>query len=189
MKEVVLLDNYDSFTYNLVQYLQILGAEVKVFRNDEISVEDFEKLRPGRLVISPGPGRPNDAGISRFAVRLLAGRVPILGVCLGMQVIANEFGGKTVKTIPVHGKTTSIFHDGRGVFSGLVCPFKGMRYHSLVVCSEEWSATELEVSAKTDKGLVMGLRHLRFPIEGVQFHPESILSEEGMHLLDNFLKL
>lgn len=189
MKEVVLLDNYDSFTYNLVQYLQILGAEVKVFRNDEISAEDFKKLRPRSLVISPGPGGPDDAGISRFAVGFLAGRVPILGVCLGMQVIANEFGGQTVNAVPVHGKTTSIFHDGRGIFSGLICPFKGMRYHSLMVCSEEWPAMELEVSAKTDTGLVMGLRHLRFPVEGVQFHPESILSEEGMHLLDNFLKL
>ena len=189
MKKVLLLDNYDSFTYNLVQYMQILGAEVKVFRNDEIGACDFKKLRPERLVISPGPGSPDDAGISTFAVRFLAGSVPILGVCLGMQVIANEFGGKTVKAIPVHGETTSVFHDGRGVFSGIVCPFKGMRYHSLMVCSEEWPHTQLEVSAKTDTGLVMGIRHLQFPIEGVQFHPESVLSEEGMHLLDNFLNL
>jgi anthranilate synthase/aminodeoxychorismate synthase-like glutamine amidotransferase len=189
MKEVVLLDNYDSFTYNLVQYLQVLGAEVKVFRNDEISIEDLEKLRPRRLVISPGPGRPEDAGISKIAVRVLADRVPILGVCLGMQVIANGFGGKIVKAAPVHGKTASIFHDGRGIFSDIICPFKGMRYHSLMVSGEEWPAAELEVSAKTDTGLIMGLRHVRFPVEGVQFHPESILSEEGMHLLDNFLKL
>lgn len=190
---VVMVDNYDSFTYNLVQYLQELGAEVLVHRNDQISIEEIEALRPDRLMISPGPCTPNEAGVSLEAIRHFAGKLPILGVCLGHQSIGQAFGGKVVRARQVmHGKTSPIFHNGEGVFQGLPSPYTATRYHSLVV--ERSSLPEcLEMTAwtQTDDGEVdeiMGMRHKTLPIEGVQYHPESILSEHGHALLENFLK-
>ncbi len=185
---VLVIDNYDSFTYNLVQYMGELGAQVEVARNDALGEADLNQTRWDRLVISPGPGVPSRAGITPAAVRLLSGRVPILGVCLGHQAIGEVFGGRIARApILMHGKTSSIRHDGRGVFRGLPNPFEATRYHSLIV--ERQSVPEcLEVSAWTDDGLVMGLRHRQHPTQGVQFHPESILTLEGKRLLANFLE-
>jgi len=186
---VLLLDNYDSFTYNLVQYLQVLGADVEVVRNDELSLAALEAMAPTRIVISPGPGAPEQAGLALELVAAFVGRVPILGVCLGMQVIAQVFGAEIIcAPAPVHGKTAAIRHDGRTLFAGISNPFAAMRYHSLVVARAGFPA-ELEVSAETDDGLLMALRHRSWAVEGVQFHPESILTEEGMLLLENFLTL
>ena len=184
---VVIVDNYDSFTYNLFQYLAELGAKVDVFRHDRITVEGIRDLAPTHLVISPGPKTPDEAGISLDAIRDLAGEMPILGVCLGHQAIGQAFGGTVVRgSEPVHGKTSEIAHDGRTVFAGLADPMTATRYHSLVV-ERETLPDVLEVSAWCDGDVIMGLRHRDLPVEGVQFHPESILSGEGKALLRNFL--
>jgi anthranilate synthase component 2 len=185
---VLLVDNYDSFTYNLYQYLGELGAEVRVVRNDELSAEAALALSPERIVISPGPGTPDQAGITLDLIRCAAGRIPVLGVCLGHQALGQAFGGE-VRRAPklMHGKTSEIHHDGRRVFARLPDPFTATRYHSLVV--ERDSVPEsLEISAWTDDGIVMGLRHREYPLEGVQFHPESILTTVGKDLLRNFLE-
>jgi anthranilate synthase component 2 len=185
---LLMLDNYDSFTYNLVQYLGELGQEVKVYRNDEITVGEIEKLRPAHIVISPGPCTPNEAGISVPLIKALAGSVPILGVCLGHQAIGQAFGGRIVHARQLmHGKTSPIRHDSRGVFRGLPGGYTATRYHSLVIERASLPAS-LEVSAWTDDGEIMGVRHRELAVEGVQFHPESILTEHGHSLLRNFLQ-
>ncbi|MGC8782295.1 MAG: anthranilate synthase component II [Anaerolineae bacterium] len=185
---IAIIDNYDSFTYNLVQYLGELGAEVRVFRNDAISVEALDALAPSHIVISPGPGDPSEAGISREVIRELGPRRPILGVCLGHQCIGDAFGGRVTRARRlVHGKTSPIYHYGEGLFRGLPSPFEATRYHSLIVA--EPLPAELEVTAFTTEGEVMGLRHRRHPIFGVQFHPESILTQGGKQVLQNFLQL
>ncbi len=186
---ILMIDNYDSFTYNLVQYLGELGADVRVVRNDEVSIADVEALDPERIVISPGPGSPNEAGISIEVITLFAGRKPILGVCLGHQAIGQAFGGRVVhaKTV-MHGKVSAVEHAGCGVFAGLPTPLDATRYHSLAV--ERASLPEcFEVTAWTADGEIMGLRHRALAIEGVQFHPESVLTEHGHRLLQNFLTL
>jgi anthranilate synthase component 2 len=185
---VVVVDNYDSFTYNLVQYLGELGAEVTVMRNDVVTVDEIQAAKPERIVISPGPGRPEDAGVTMEVIRQLGRETPVFGVCLGHQAIGAVFGGSVVRaSVPMHGKTSTIEHNGRGVFSGLSEPFLASRYHSLVV-AEEGLPDELEVTARTQgDGIIMGLRHRTLPIHGVQFHPESILTGEGMRILRNFL--
>jgi anthranilate synthase/aminodeoxychorismate synthase-like glutamine amidotransferase len=190
---VFVLDNYDSFTYNLVQYLGELGATVEVRRNDQLSVDDVERLRPERIVISPGPCTPQEAGISIDLIRRLAGKVPILGVCLGHQALGAAFGGTVVRAHTLmHGKTSEVEHDGRTIFQGVKSPMTATRYHSLIV-AEEGLPAELEISAHTrdrDGGhVIMGLRHRNFPVEGVQFHPESVLTTEGKRLICNFLEL
>ena len=185
---LLMIDNYDSFTYNLVQYLGELGEEVKVLRNDEITLEGIEKLAPARIVISPGPCTPDEAGISVPLVRHFAGKVPILGVCLGHQSIGQALGGRIVHARQLmHGRTSAIYHDGRGVFRGLPDGFTATRYHSLVIERASLPAC-LEVSAWTDDGEIMGVRHKELAVEGVQFHPESILTEHGHQLLKNFLE-
>ena len=185
---ILVLDNYDSFTYNLVQYLGELGAEVKVIRNDEMTVDGVEAMQPERIVISPGPRTPNEAGISLALIERMAGRVPILGVCLGHQAIGQAFGGKVVRARQVmHGKVSRIRHDGRGVFAGVPEDFVATRYHSLVVERATLPAA-LEVSAQSEDGEIMGLRHRSLPVEGVQFHPEALLTEHGHRMLENFLK-
>jgi len=186
---VLVIDNYDSFTYNLVQYLGELGAAVKVMRNDVVRVEDVVAAGAERIVISPGPGRPEDAGVTMSVIRELGERTPILGVCLGHQAIGAVFGGSVVRAgTPMHGKTSTIEHNGCGIFAGIGGPFLASRYHSLVV-AEEGLPSELEVTARTkDDRIVMGLRHRRRPIYGVQFHPESILTGEGRTILRNFLR-
>ena len=186
---VFVIDNYDSFTYNLVQYLGELGAEIRVMRNDAATVEAVVAARPDQIVISPGPGRPEHAGITGAVIRQLGQTTPVLGVCLGHQAIGAVFGGSVVRAaVPMHGKTSAIEHDGRGVFTGLTTPFAASRYHSLVV-AEEGLPPELEISARTrEDGTIMGLRHRRWPLHGVQFHPESILTGEGRRILRNFLE-
>lgn len=186
---LLMIDNYDSFTFNIVQYLAQLGEEVKVVRNDEISVDYIATLRPDRMVVSPGPCSPEEAGISVAAIREYAGKIPLLGVCLGHQSIGAAFGGRVVRSVSLmHGKTSPIHHDGRELFEGLPNPFSATRYHSLVV--ERSSLPDcLEVTAWVDNGEIMGLRHRQLPVWGVQFHPESILTEGGMELLQNFLTL
>ena len=185
---LLMIDNYDSFTYNLVQYFGELGEEVHVFRNDEITLEQIEQLQPLRIVVSPGPCTPNEAGISVPLLKHFAGKLPILGVCLGHQSIGAAFGGNIIRAQQVmHGKTSPIHHTGSGVFSGLPNPFTVTRYHSLAI--ERSSLPEcLEVTAWTDDGEIMGVRHKHYQIEGVQFHPESILTEHGYALLKNFLE-
>ena len=185
---VLVIDNYDSFTYNLVQYLGELGAEVRVMRNDQVTINDVVDAKPDHIVISPGPGRPEDAGVTMGVIRACGRETPILGVCLGHQAIGAVFGGEVVRAgTPMHGKTSTIDHDGRGVFAGLTGPFVASRYHSLIV-AESGLPDDLEVSARTrEDHTIMGLRHRRWPIHGVQFHPESILTEEGRRLLRNFL--
>jgi anthranilate synthase/aminodeoxychorismate synthase-like glutamine amidotransferase len=185
---ILVIDNYDSFTYNLVQYLGELGAELVVRRNDEVTVGEIEReLRPEKIVISPGPGTPAEAGVTLEVIEHLAGRVPLLGVCLGHQAIGQVFGGRVVRApAPVHGKPAEVEHDGRTLFANLPRPFSVGRYHSLVVERESLPDC-LEISAETADGLVMGLRHRELAVEGVQFHPESILTKAGMQLLDNFL--
>ena len=186
---LLILDNYDSFTYNLVQYFGELGWEPVVRRNDAISVDEIAKLKPTHICISPGPGRPAEAGISEEVVRRFAPSVPLLGVCLGHQCIAEVFGGQVVHAERLmHGKTSEIHHDGSGVFAGLPNPFTATRYHSLIVAPETLP-NELAVSAKTAEGEIMGLQHREFPLHGVQFHPESILTAQGKKLLANFLAL
>ena len=190
---VFVLDNYDSFTYNLVQYLGELGAEVEVRRNDQVSVREIEELRPERIVVSPGPCTPQDAGISIELIRYFTGKVPVLGVCLGHQALGAAFGGHVVRAGNLmHGKTSPVQHDGKTIFRVLPSPMTATRYHSLSV-AEEGLPKELEVSASTverdGSRVIMGLRHREYPIEGVQFHPESVLTEEGKRLIENFLAL
>jgi anthranilate synthase component 2 len=184
---LLMIDNYDSFTYNLVQYLGELGEDVRVVRNDEVGVEEIERLAPARIVISPGPCTPNEAGVSLPAIARFAGRIPILGVCLGHQAIGQAFGGRVVhaKTL-MHGKVSPIHHSGTGVFRGLPSPFSATRYHSLAIERETCPAA-LEITAWTADGEIMGVRHRKLAVEGVQFHPESILTEHGHALLRNFL--
>jgi anthranilate synthase component 2 len=186
---VLVIDNYDSFTYNLVQYLGELGAQVQVMRNDAVTLEDIVDAKPDRIVISPGPGRPEQAGVSMSVIRHLGQATPMLGVCLGHQAIGAVFGGAVVRAgVPMHGKTSTIEHDGRGVFSGISGPFLASRYHSLIV-AEEGLPDELEVTARTrEDATIMGLRHRTWPVHGVQFHPESILTHEGHRILRNFLE-
>ena len=186
---LLMIDNYDSFTWNLVQYLGELGCEVKVLRNDECTVDEAAALRPSHVVISPGPCTPNEAGISLALIARLAGKVPLLGVCLGHQSIGQAFGGKVVRAAQiVHGKLGTIHHRGGGVFAGLPSPFHATRYHSLIV-ERSSLPPALVVNAWTEDGLIMGLRHTRLPVHGVQFHPESIASDHGLALLANFLRL
>ena len=184
---ILVIDNYDSFTYNLVQYLGELGTQPLVRRNDEITVGEIAALSPERIVISPGPGRPEQAGVTLEVIRHLGPTTPLLGVCLGHQAIGMAFGGSVVRArVPMHGKTSAIRHDGKGVFVGIASPFTVARYHSLIVDKEGWPA-DLEVTAQTEEdGTVMALRHRMYPIHGVQFHPESIMTREGPHLLRNF---
>ena len=187
---VLVIDNYDSFTYNLVQYLGELGASVVVRRNDEATVDELAALGHDRVVISPGPGRPEQAGVSLDVIKTFGPRMPLLGVCLGHQAIGLAFGGEVIRApLPIHGKTSTVEHDKRGVFAGLSSSFQAGRYHSLVV-SEPTLPGDLEVAARTkEDGLVMGLRHRALPIHGVQFHPESVLTNEGRRILRNFLEM
>jgi anthranilate synthase/aminodeoxychorismate synthase-like glutamine amidotransferase len=186
---LLMIDNYDSFTYNLVQYLGELGEDIRVFRNNKITIDEMEKLNPERIVISPGPCTPKEAGVSIEVVRHFAGRIPILGVCLGHQSIGAAFGGEIIRAPRLmHGKTSIIYHDGEGVFKGLPNPFEATRYHSLLI-KRETLPDCLYVTAWTDVGEIMGVRHKEYIVEGVQFHPESILTTVGKNLLGNFLKL
>ena len=187
---VLVIDNFDSFTYNLVQYLGELGAAPLVYRNNAITTGEIEALAPDQILISPGPGTPDDAGISMEVIRAFGPRVPVFGVCLGHQAIGQVYGGSVVRAPrPVHGKQSLVQHDGRGVFTGLRAAFPAGRYHSLAVSEDPWPA-ELEIAARAaDDGVVMALRHCRWPVHGVQFHPESVLTGDGKHLLRNFLAL
>ena len=186
---ILLLDNYDSFTYNLAQYLGELGCQVEVHRNDRISVDEIARRKPERIVISPGPCTPQEAGVSVELVRRLAGKIPILGVCLGHQAIGAALGGKIVRAPKLfHGKTSEIEHDGKGVFRKLENPFTATRYHSLIV-ERRSLPRELTITAETSDGIIMGVRHKRYKLEGVQFHPESVLTQSGKQLLQNFLAL
>ena len=186
---LLLIDNYDSFTYNLVQYLGELGETIEVRRNNRVTTDEIENLQPERIVISPGPGTPDDAGISLEVIRRFAGKIPLLGVCLGHQAIGQAFGGKVIRAPELmHGKTSEVHHDGRTIFEGLEDRFLAGRYHSLIVEKESLPAC-LEISAHTAGDVIMGLRHREMKVEGVQFHPESILTSEGKQLLANFLKL
>ncbi len=186
---LLMIDNYDSFTYNLFQYLGELGQELEVFRNDRITLAEIERMNPDRIVISPGPCTPKEAGISVETIRHFAGKIPILGVCLGHQSIGEAFGGEVIRApYLMHGKISMIHHDGRTIFEGLPNPFEATRYHSLIIRRETLPA-DLEISAWTDDGIIMGVRHRHYVVEGVQFHPESILTTAGKDLLRNFLKL
>jgi len=186
---LLMIDNYDSFTYNLVQYLGELGQELKVYRNNKITIEEIERMKPDRIVISPGPCTPKEAGVSIDVIKRFTGTVPILGVCLGHQSIGEAFGGDVIRApYLMHGKTSMIHHDGKTIFAGLPNPFEATRYHSLII-KRETMPRVLEVSAWTEDGVVMGVRHKEFKVEGVQFHPESILTNVGKDLLRNFLKL
>jgi 4-amino-4-deoxychorismate synthase (2-amino-4-deoxychorismate-forming) component II len=186
---ILVLDNYDSFTYNLVQYLGELGVNPRVHRNDALTIDEIQRLRPERILISPGPGVPSDAGITVELIRSFAGAIPILGVCLGHQAIGEAFGGRVVRApYLMHGKISEICHDSATIFRGIPYRFKATRYHSLIV-EKESMPDDLEVSATTPDGLVMGVRHRKFPVEGVQFHPESVMTEHGKKLLENFLKM
>ena len=184
---ILMIDNYDSFTYNLVQYLGEMGQQLKVYRNDKITIEEIEEMKPDRIVVSPGPCTPNEAGISVAVIQHFAGKVPILGVCLGHQSIGQAFGGEIVRAQNLmHGKTSMIHHDGEGVFKGMPDPFEATRYHSLII-RRETIPDCLQITAETDKREIMGVRHKDYPIEGVQFHPESILTEDGKRILANFI--
>ena len=186
---LVMIDNYDSFTYNLVQYLGELGQVIKVYRNDQVAVDELERLEPERIVVSPGPCSPLEAGVSNEVIRRFGGRVPLLGVCLGHQCIGHVFGGEVVRAARLmHGKTSMIHHDGKTIYQGLPNPFQATRYHSLII-RRATLPTCLQVTAETDQGEIMGVRHKEHVIEGVQFHPESILTESGKDLLRNFLAM
>lgn len=187
--DILMIDNYDSFTYNLVQYLGILGENIKVVRNDKISLADIEEMAPSKIVISPGPGRPRDAGISKDLIRHFYKKIPILGVCLGHQCIGEVFGANVINSgIVVHGKTSLIYHDGKTIFSGIERPFEAARYHSLIL-ERNSIPSFFEISAYTSDGIVMGIRHKYYKLEGVQFHPESFLTPCGLKILENFVKL
>jgi len=186
---ILLIDNYDSFVYNLAQYIGELGWEPAVYRNDAIVPDEIEKLAPSHIVVSPGPGTPLDAGISNEVVRYFAGKIPVLGVCLGHQCIGYVYGGEIVRShLPMHGKTSIIHHDGKTIYSGVASPFPAGRYHSLVIKPGSFS-DKLEVSARTESGEIMGVRHKDYVVEGIQFHPESILTEVGHDILKNFLNV
>lgn len=186
---LLMIDNYDSFTYNLVQYFGELGQDLKVYRNNKITIEEIERMQPERIVISPGPCTPREAGISIEVIKRFTGKLPILGVCLGHQSIGDAFGGDVIRApYLMHGKTSLIHHDNRSIFAGLPNPFEATRYHSLII-KRETLPSELEISAWTEDGLIMGVRHKQHQLEGVQFHPESILTSAGKDLLRNFLRL
>src|SRR5262245_30622175 len=187
---VLVIDNYDSFTYNLVQYLGELGADVRVRRNDEVTIGEIEAMAPDQILISPGPGRPENAGITPDVIRHFGPTTPILGVCLGPQAIGMVYGGVVTRaSAPMHGKTSTVVHDSKGVFNGVSAPFQAGRYHSLVIANENVPA-DLEIAARTkEDGTIMAVRHRTYPVHGVQFHPESVLTEEGRHILRNFLDL
>ena len=186
---ILMIDNYDSFTYNLVQYLGVLGSKVEVHRNDKITLDEIESMKPERIVISPGPGTPQSAGITISMIERFHSKLPILGVCLGHQAIGAAFGGRVLHAARImHGKTSEISHDGKGVFRDLPDPITATRYHSLAVERKSLPSC-LEVSAEADDGEIMGLRHQEYPVEGIQFHPESILTKEGMNILKNFINL
>ncbi len=185
---LLLIDNYDSFTYNLYQYLSELGAEVEVRRNDQVTLDEIEAMQPTQIVVSPGPCTPNEAGLSCKIIETFGPRIPLLGVCLGHQAIGQVFGGCVIRAPePMHGKTSLMYHQEQGVFQGLPTPFEANRYHSLIV-ERSTLPDELEITASTADGLIMGLRHRHYPVEGVQFHPESIMTPAGKHLLRNFLQ-
>ncbi|MBM3699734.1 MAG: aminodeoxychorismate/anthranilate synthase component II [Actinobacteria bacterium] len=187
--DILMIDNYDSFTFNLVQYLGILGENIKVRRNDKITVEEVRNLAPHKIVISPGPGKPSDAGVSKDLISSIYKEIPILGVCLGHQCIGEVFGAKIINSgVVFHGKTSMIYHDGRTIFKDVANPFEAARYHSLII-KEDTLPQEFEVSAWTKNGIIMGIRHKEFNLEGVQFHPESFLTKEGLKLLQNFIIL
>ena len=186
---ILLIDNYDSFTYNIYQFMSELGAQVEVLRNDEATIEEIDLMAPERIVVSPGPKTPSEAGVSVAAVRHFGPRLPVLGVCLGHQCVGEAFGGSVGAAGEImHGKTSLVHHDGRGVFAGLPSPFKAIRYHSLAIDRDRLPG-DLQVSAWTDRGVIMGVRHADHPVEGVQFHPESIKTEHGKALLKNFIEL
>ncbi len=186
---ILMIDNYDSFTYNLVQYLSSLGQKVEVFRNDKISIDKIRTLKPRKLVISPGPGRPEDAGISCDVIRNFAGKIPLLGVCLGHQCIGYVYGGKIIRSKKLmHGKTSKIYHDKKDIFKDIANPFEATRYHSLIVEKKSLPGC-LKITAWTKEGEIMGLRHKKYPVWGVQFHPESVLTKSGMDILSNFINL
>lgn len=186
---LLMIDNYDSFTYNLVQYFGELGEDIHVFRNDKLKIEDIVRLNPNRIVISPGPCTPKEAGISVDVIKYFAGKIPMLGVCLGHQAIGEAFGSDIIRADRLmHGKISMIFHDGKTIFEGIPNPFEATRYHSLII-KRETIPSCLEISAETKEGEIMGVRHKEFKVEGVQFHPESILTKAGMDILKNFLKI
>jgi len=187
---ILVIDNYDSFTYNLVQYLGELGADIRVRRNDEVTVGEIEAMQPSQIVISPGPGRPEDAGVTLDVIRRFGPTTPLLGVCLGHQAIGVVYGGTVCRaTQPMHGKTSTVVHDGKGLFAGITAPFQAGRYHSLIIASDT-VPSDLEVSARTrEDGTIMGVRHRKYHVHGVQFHPESVLTDEGRRILKNFLDL
>ena len=183
---ILVIDNFDSFTYNLVQYIGSLGADVSVYRNNAITPDEVLKLEPDRIMISPGPGGPKEAGISGDVIRMAAGRIPVLGVCLGHQCLAEVFGGRIIRAVPVHGKTSEVEHDGKCIFSGVPNPIVVARYHSLVVDPKQ-IGTDLDVTARTKDGVIMGIRHRKYELEGIQFHPESFMTPKGMKMMLNFL--
>ena len=185
--DILMIDNYDSFTFNLVQYFGMLGLKIKVFRNDKISLSDIEILKPSKIVISPGPGRPDDAGVSKSLIKSFYKKIPILGVCLGHQCIGEVFGAEIVNSgIVVHGKTSLIYHDGKTIFKDIQNPFKAARYHSLII-KKDSIPSFLEISSSTEDGIVMGIRHKKYRLEGIQFHPESFLTSCGLKILENFI--
>src|SRR5665811_567340 len=185
--DILMIDNYDSFTYNLVQYLGILGENIKVRRNDRITLNEIEDISPQRIVISPGPGRPEDAGISKDLVKYFYKKIPILGVCLGHQCIGEVFGGQIINSgIVLHGKTSQVFHDGKSIFKEIKNPFTAARYHSLII-NKDTVPIEFDISAWTKDGVIMGIRHKKYKLEGIQFHPESFLTPSGLKILKNFI--
>lgn len=187
--DILMIDNYDSFTFNLVQYLGVLGANIKVSRNDKISISGIEKMSPSKIVISPGPGRPIDAGISKELIKYFYKKIPILGVCLGHQCIGEVFGAEVINSgIVVHGKTSLIYHDGSTIFKGIKNPFEAARYHSLIL-KKDTIPSFLKITAHTEDGIVMGVRHKNYKLEGIQFHPESFLTSYGLKILKNFINL
>ncbi len=187
--DILMIDNYDSFTFNLVQYLGILGENIIVRRNDKITLDDIIKMSPSKIVISPGPGRPENAGMSEEIIKRFYKEIPILGVCLGHQCIGEVFGAEVVNSgVVIHGKTSKIYHDGKGIFNGIENPFEAARYHSLIL-KKDTIPSELEITARTEDGIVMGVRHKNYRLEGIQFHPESFLTPLGMEILKNFINL